>query len=209
MGSVSARLPPLLALVALLLAALPAAAGAALPKDVRRVIADYRDDGTIEPCAHTAKAYRDTLEAVEADAEQYAADLPIAVEAARDARKGEDCTAASEEDDDASDDGAAGGTGADPTPTPAPTPAPASPTPAPVPSPDGGQVAPSPTVDALPDDSTAPSTPQPPTQEVVPDPPAPAGSGAGAPLAPRPPRRTGPTSRSSAPPPTTARPPSR
>jgi outer membrane biosynthesis protein TonB len=179
MGPVSARLPRLLALLLVVLAALPAVAGAAVPRDVRRVISDYRADGTIEPCDHTARTYGRTLDAVEDDPDAYAPDFPIAVEAARDAREEEDCTAARDEEGDEAGTGDEAGAGATPTPTPAPTaapaPAPAAPEPTAAP-----QTDPVPTADAAPD-AAAGATPTPaPAQEVVPDPPAPAGSGAGA-----------------------------
>lgn len=174
MGLVSARLPRLVALCALLLAVLPAAASAALPKDVRSVIADYRKDGTIDPCEHTAKAYEDTLEAIEDAPEEYAPDFPVAVEAASEAREREDCEAATGGTGSDDDDSGAGAT-----PSPTATPAPADPAPAPTPAPTPApEAAPAPTIEGLEDLPAAPA-PAPPAQEVVPEPPAPAGSGAG------------------------------
>lgn len=117
-----ARLSSLAALLSLLCLSLPAPAGAALPVKVRRVIADFRNDGRIEPCRHTAKTYRDTLKAIEADTNQYAPDFPIAVEAAEEARADTDC----KEEEEAA---------ASPTPTPTPTSTPTAPSPTATPAP--------------------------------------------------------------------------
>jgi outer membrane biosynthesis protein TonB len=78
-------------LLFIFLLSLPAVAGAAVPTNVRRVIADFRNDGRIEPCRHMPKDYRDTLEEVQAGPEAYAPDFPIAVQAAREARVEASC----------------------------------------------------------------------------------------------------------------------
>jgi len=138
---VRARLPGLLAVLALLGAAFPLAAGAAVPANVKRVIADYRNDGRIDPCKHSAKDLRDTLKAISADTEQYAPDFPAAVEAALEARARGACDKKA-----AGGGGGGGGDGAGSAPAapgaggsapPAPSPAPAPPPAAPSP---GGEV---------------------------------------------------------------------
>jgi hypothetical protein len=130
------RLLGALVLLAVLAVAAPGAAAAAVPANVKRVLADYRSDGRIDPCEHSAKDLRDTLEAASADTEQYAADLPSAVEAALEARSRADCADkedSGDSDDDTGDSDGAGGGGtgagggtATPTPSPSATPSPTS-----------------------------------------------------------------------------------
>ncbi len=91
MGLMIARLIGLLALAAVLLCTGPTVAAAAVAPNVKRVLADYRNDGRIDPCRHSAKDLRDTLKAVSADTEQYAPDFPAAVEAALEARARGEC----------------------------------------------------------------------------------------------------------------------
>lgn len=175
----SARLPLLVLLLLAAGLAAPAVAPATVAEDIARVRADYRNDGKIEPCRHTAKALRDTLEATEGNTDRYAPDFPAAVEAALEARTEEDC----EREE------------ATPTPTPSatPTPTPRSP-PAPDPDPDPVPTAPvapaSPAVRSAPDppaepvdpvepvepEATPTATPTP-TPEATPAAPGPTGSG--------------------------------
>ncbi len=77
-----ARLLCLFALLAVLGGVAPTVASAAVAKNVKRVLSDYKNDGKIDPCRHSAKDLRDTLKAIEANTEQYAPDFPAAVEAA-------------------------------------------------------------------------------------------------------------------------------
>ena len=117
--------------------ALPGPASAAVPAGVRQVIRDYRADGRIDPCKHSAEDLRATLKAVSSDTEQYAPDFPEAVRAAIEARAGGACDP-----------------GATPTPTPTPT---STPTETPTPTPEqGGGAAPAPPA------PPAPSPPAPP-----------------------------------------------
>jgi hypothetical protein len=71
----------------------PAAAMAAdkLPADVQSVVDDFRDDGQITPCKHTAQALERTSKLAPSDIAAYSPDFPAAVEAALEARKKDDC----------------------------------------------------------------------------------------------------------------------
>lgn len=165
-----------LALLLLFFLGLPAVAGGAVPKSVQRVIADFRNDGRIDPCRHTPRTYRATLEAIEADTEQYAPDFPIAVQAAREERVEADCQ--TEEEAERDDEAAA-----TPTPTPSPVPT-ATPAPTVAPAPTPTVVAPDPQVGAVPvvPSVTPAPTPTPtveptPAPSVAPDPGAGAGAG--------------------------------
>jgi len=160
--------PRSLCLVLLVLfvgAAVPAVASAAVAKNVKRVLADYKNDGKIDPCRHSAKDLRDTLKAIEANTEQYAPDFPAAVEAALEARAAGDCRKKEEK--------------AEATPTATPTPtaaAPSAPSAPPSPPASAAPAAPStPEAPAVPE--APPAATAAPPQEVVPEPPAPGGAG--------------------------------
>lgn len=160
---------------------LPTVAGAAVPANVKRVIADFRNDGRIEPCRHKAKDYRETLELVEADTEAYAPDFPIAIQAAREERVEADCQR-KEAEEDAEDEREPQDESAGSPPAPAPTPEPpAAVTPAPAPAP---TVAPAPAGPVLPkldspgaDVTPAPSASPAPIPEAIPAPTAVPGAG--------------------------------
>ena len=77
-----------------LLAVSPAFAGAALTRDAQRVYDDYRSDGAIETCTHTAKTYRATLEQVTPDIEEETPAFRPAVEAALEQREAKRCRTA-------------------------------------------------------------------------------------------------------------------
>jgi len=91
MGRVLARLTGVLTVMLALLAGLPAPAGAALTRDAQRIYDDYRSDGVIEPCDHTATSYRATLEQVTPDIEEETPAFRPAVEAALEARDAKKC----------------------------------------------------------------------------------------------------------------------
>jgi len=91
---VLARLTGALAVALALLAVSPAVAGAALTRDAQRVYDDYRSDGAIETCAHTATNYRATLEQVTPDIEEETPAFRPAVEAALEQREAKRCKTA-------------------------------------------------------------------------------------------------------------------
>jgi len=82
------RSPIVLALVAGTLALAPGVAVA----DGGAVIDDFRNDGSITACDHSAKDLRDAQEAIGPDIEQYSPELPSAIEAALAARAAGGCS---------------------------------------------------------------------------------------------------------------------
>lgn len=72
---------PLTAALVLVLLVPAVAAGS-----FRTVLADYRGDGRIDPCAHSPEALRAAQRSIPADIEQYAPDFPSALAAAIEAR---------------------------------------------------------------------------------------------------------------------------
>ncbi len=82
-----ARLTVALGVTLALLAALPAFAAAAFTPDTQRVYDDYRSDGTIAPCDHTAALYRATLQQLTPAVEEETPAFRPAVEAALEERK--------------------------------------------------------------------------------------------------------------------------
>lgn len=191
-----ARFRSLALLLFVLSLGLPAVADAAVPVSVKRVITDFRNDGRIEPCRHTAKAYRATLEEIEADAERYAPDFPIAVQAAREARVDTDCQKEEEEkeqaeqqeaeeqnDEPEENSGSASPPSTNPpaaaTPAPAPVPAPVAPAPTAAPAAPAIPVLPESDPPPVSEASPVPTVSPDPTPTVAPEPTAPPGSGAG------------------------------
>lgn len=164
-----ARLTGMCAVASVVLFAGPAVAGAAVAPNVKRVLADYRDDGRIDPCNHSAKDLRDTLKAVTAGTEQYAPDFPAAVEAALEARTEEGCDDQEETGNEAPDGDGAGGAGTPPAASATPS---ASPAPTASPTPAASSTPSSPSSPS----STAPTAPSVPSQP-VPEAPAPPGAG--------------------------------
>lgn len=79
-----------MASLALLLAPGAMAAGG-LERDAQRVYDDYRSDGRIEPCRHTAGVYRDTLKQIDDAIEEESPAFKPATEAALEAREHESC----------------------------------------------------------------------------------------------------------------------
>lgn len=159
------RLLCLFALLTVLGGVAPTVASGAVAKNVKRVLNDYKNDGKIEPCRHSAKDLRDTLKAIEANTEQYAPDFPAAVEAALEARASGDCRKPE----------------ATPTPTPTATATPSSSSSSPPPASPAAPAAPSSPPDSAPEapavQDPAPAPTAAPTEEVVPVPPAPDGAG--------------------------------
>jgi hypothetical protein len=88
---VLARLIGGLSVALALIAALPALAGAALTRDAQRVYDDYRSDGAISPCRHTADVYRTTLKEITPGVEEESPAFRPAVEASLEAREHEMC----------------------------------------------------------------------------------------------------------------------
>lgn len=74
-----------LSLVAALVVAAPASAS------LDAIVADLRDDGAIEPCAHTSKELKAALDEIGPDVDQYAPELPSAIRDALAARAGGAC----------------------------------------------------------------------------------------------------------------------
>ncbi|MDQ3769728.1 MAG: hypothetical protein M3370_09700, partial [Actinomycetota bacterium] len=75
-----------LSLVATLLFAVPASAS------LQAVVEDLRDDGAIDPCAHTADELRSALEDIGPDVDQYAPELPTAIKNALATRAAGGCS---------------------------------------------------------------------------------------------------------------------
>jgi len=141
-----------------------AAAAEPLSRSAQRVYDDYRLDGEIEPCDHTAAAYRKTLEEITPEIEEETPAFRPAVEAAEQAREdGKKCKgapASDEEDKSAPKTDAPAASGSSPGSTGGGSPAqPTSPGPA---APSGGS-APAPSGGDAPVQSDAPpaTTPAP------------------------------------------------
>ena len=66
-------------------------AAGALERDAQRVYDDYRSDGRIDPCRHTADIYRDTLKQIDDAIEEESPAFKPATEAALEAREHESC----------------------------------------------------------------------------------------------------------------------
>lgn len=77
-----------IALALTLLAAAPAAASA---DALTRVFGDYRADGRIDPCSHSAGALQEARGNIPNDIEQYAPDFPAALDSAIEARAAGAC----------------------------------------------------------------------------------------------------------------------
>lgn len=86
-----ARLTGALIASLVLLAAPAATAAGALERDAQRVYDDYRSDGRIDPCRHTADVYRDTIKQIDDALEEESPAFKPATEAALEAREGEPC----------------------------------------------------------------------------------------------------------------------
>lgn len=92
--------------MATLLFAVPASAG------LQAVVKDLRDDGAIDPCAHTGAELRSALEAIGPDVDQYAPELPAMIEDALAIRAGGGCSRGGGSGGEGSDGGGATGGGA-------------------------------------------------------------------------------------------------
>lgn len=86
-----------LSLVATLLFAVPASA------NLQAIVGDLRDDGAIDPCAHTGDELRAALDDIGPDVDQYAPELPDLIEDALEVRASGGCSDG--------DDGSGGGDG--------------------------------------------------------------------------------------------------
>jgi hypothetical protein len=84
------RLLPLLAGLAVLVAAVPAGAQD-LPPAIKKVYDDYAADGRISPCKHTVNELQRTKAAIPPDIDQYAPDFPPLVDAALEAHARGEC----------------------------------------------------------------------------------------------------------------------
>jgi hypothetical protein len=130
----TARLTGVLTALVALACLLPATAAAQrLPAGVQKVFNDFRTDGVISPCKHSAAELAQTRRLVPPDIEQYAPEFPTALDAAIEARARGDCDS-SRVDDGTATPPAAGGDSVPPV-TPSATAAPGTPAQTVVPEP--------------------------------------------------------------------------
>jgi len=92
-----------LSVVATLLFAGPASA------NLQAIVEDLRDDGAIDPCAHTGDELRSALDDIGPDVDQYAPELPGLIEDALAARAGGACSEGGGSGGGSGDGGGSGG----------------------------------------------------------------------------------------------------